>query len=140
MYTSDKKAIRNCIGHICASLFLAFFGAVYEKYSHEVYSYFMIYAFAIPLLFGALPFGLAALKNVYPNDLAVNLWNSAIASLSVGSIFKGVLDIYGTTNRLIIVYPIVGIVFAAVSIIIISLFQNQRNDVAIQINQSSKQA
>ena len=66
MYTSDKSALKNCIGHICVSRFLALFGAIYERYSHEVYSYYMIYAFAIPLLFGALPFGIAALKNAVP--------------------------------------------------------------------------
>ena len=31
-------------------------GAVYEHFSFGVYSYFMIYAFAIPLAGGALPF------------------------------------------------------------------------------------
>ncbi|MEE5993607.1 MAG: hypothetical protein V3G42_10245 [Oscillospiraceae bacterium] len=126
MCTSDKKAIKNCIGHICATIFLAFFGAVYEKFSHEVYSYYMIYAFAIPLLFGALPFGIAALKNITPDRITVNLWNSAIATFSVGSIFKGVLEIYGTTNRLIIVYPIVGIILTvAAGVFIISQLSKQ---------------
>ena len=113
MYTSDKSALKNCIGHICVSLFLALFGAIYERYSHEVYSYYMIYAFAIPLLFGALPFGIAALKNAVPSRAVINLWNSAIAAFSVGSLFKGVLDIYGSTNRLLTVYPIVGASMAA---------------------------
>ena len=48
MYISDKNAMKNCIGHICAAAF------------------------------------------------------------SVWCLFKGVPDIYGTTNRLIIVYPIAG--------------------------------
>lgn len=113
MYTSDKKALKNCVGHICAAAFMAIFGAVYEHFGHEVYSYFMIYAFAVPLIFGALPYGIAALKNVSPGRVTINLWNSAIAAFSVGCLFKGVLDIYGTTNRLIIVYPIVGTVLVS---------------------------
>ena len=88
MYTSDKKALKNCIGHICAAAFLAFFGAVYERFSHEVYSYYMIYAFAIPLFFGALPYGIAALKDVTPRRVTINLWNSGVAAFSVGSLFK----------------------------------------------------
>ena len=121
LYTSDKKAIRNCIGHICVAGFLAFFGAVYEHYSHEVYSYYMIYAFAIPLLLGALLYGIAALKNMTPDRVSVNLWNSAIAAFSVGSVFKGVLDIYGTTNRLIIIYPIVGSALGLAAIVAFAL-------------------
>ncbi len=113
MYTSDNKALKNCIGHICAAAFLAFFGAVYEYFSHEVYSYYMIYAFAVPLFFGALPYGIAALKNVTPHRVTINLWNAAVAAFAVGSLFKGVLDIYGTTNSLIIVYPVVGIILVS---------------------------
>ncbi|MBQ9898855.1 MAG: hypothetical protein IJM44_05315 [Ruminococcus sp.] len=112
MYTSDKTALKNCIGHICAAAFLAFFGAVYEHFSHEVYSYYMIYAFAVPLLLGALPFGILALKDRTPDRAFVRLWNSAAAAFAVGSVYRGVLDIYGTTNRLVIVYPIAGAVLA----------------------------
>ena len=42
-----------------------------------------------------------------PDRVFLNLWNSAIAALSVGSIFEGVLVIFGTTNSLIVVYQIV---------------------------------
>ena len=94
---------------MAVSAFLAFFGAIYEYYSHQVYSYYMIYAFAIPLVMGALPYGIIALQDQYrPRGSALHLWNSAIAAFTVGSLFKGVLDIYGTTNKLVAVYPIAG--------------------------------
>ena len=48
------------------------------------------------------------LKNKYPDNRFLKLWNTAIAALSIGSVFAGVLEIYGTTNSLIIVYPIAG--------------------------------
>ena len=35
-------------------------------------------------------------------------WSAGIAVLSVGSVMRGVLDIYGTTNALIVVYPVAG--------------------------------
>ncbi len=124
MYTSDKTALKNCIGHIFAAAFLAFFGAVYEHFSHEVYSYYMIYAFAVPLLLGALPFGILALKDKTPDRAFVDLWNSAVAAFAVGSVFRGVLDIYGTTNRLIIVYPIAGAVLA-VSALLACVFRRR---------------
>ena len=34
-----------------------------------------------------------------------------MATLTVGSVYKGVLDIYGTTNVLILVYLVAGSVF-----------------------------
>lgn len=112
-----RTALRNCTGNLSAAAFLAFFGAVYEYFSHDVYSYFMIYAFAVPLLAGAIPFAAAALKGYDPDRIFINLWNSAIAAFSVGSLFKGVLDIYGTTNRLTAVYPVTGTVLALAAVI-----------------------
>jgi hypothetical protein len=91
------------------ALFLALFGAVYEHFSHEVYSYYMLYAFALPLGLGALPWCVLALRarrRVCRG--AAQLWDSGVLTLAVGSVARGVLDIYGTTNRLVIVYAPVG--------------------------------
>ena len=108
MYTSDKMLKKHLLFNIIGSSFLALFGAIYEAFSHGVYSYFMIYAFAIPLMLGVLPYTILLLKGIYPKRRFLNLWNSTIATLSTGSVFAGVLAIYGTTNSLIIVYPIAG--------------------------------
>ena len=51
--------------YLAASVVIAAAAAVYGLFSHGVYSYFMTYAFAIPLLIGAMPHLIAAL------DLAV---------------------------------------------------------------------
>lgn len=162
MYTSDKTILANYSdrilkeGRIClaAAVFCAVFGFIYEMFSHEVYSAYMIFAFAIPLLAGAVPafcFGYYAKRKSGKEDPAVgpdiadpekeaemdteadkygmmeyradrrehrrqgiclpgqicrSAWNSGIAALTVGCIFRGVLEIYGTTNRLIVVYPV----------------------------------
>lgn len=91
-------------------MFTAFFGGVYELFGHGVYSYYMLYAFAIPLAFGVLPNLIAAVRGTpKPNKIAYNLYNSGVATLTAGSVFEGVLEIYGTTNRLVYIYPIVGI-------------------------------
>ena len=89
------------------TLACALFGAIYELFSHEVYSYFMIYAFVVPLVLGTLlSLRFCRAKARVPGRLALNAWNSGVATLTVGCIFKGALDIYGTTNRLVVVYPI----------------------------------
>ncbi len=108
MYTSDKLLKKHLLFNLIGAIFLALFGAVYEAFSHEVYSYFMIYAFAVPLVLGVLVYTVLLLGNRTPGKVFLNLWNSGIAALSVGFVFKGVLDIYGTTNSLVIIYPIAG--------------------------------
>ena len=106
----------NIMYSTAGTVFLALFGAIYELFSHEVYSYFMIYAFAVPLLMGVLLYTLMLIKNIQPNIYFMNLWNTAIATLSTGCVFAGVLAIYGTTNSLIIVYPIAGAILILLSI------------------------
>ena len=115
MYMSDidenaKRAKKTAFIYLLISLFCALFGAVYEGFSHGVYSFFMIYAFAFPLAGGTLPFFLlnfAGGKN-YPNALTRNLYHSGIAALTVGSIIKGVLEIYGTSITLMRGYWLAG--------------------------------
>ena len=63
MFTSDrKKAVEyayKLFNYACicltAAVFCALFGAVYEVFSHGVFSFYMIYAFAIPLCLGTFP-------------------------------------------------------------------------------------
>ena len=91
---------------LCAG-FCAFFGGVYEQFSHGVYSMAMIYAFAYPLIGGAIPFLALALWG-YPPGSEQALYHCGIATLTVGSILKGVLEIYGTDNSLTVFYPWAG--------------------------------
>ena len=92
------------------SLFCLVFGLVYELFSNGVYSLFMMFAFAIPLLLGAVPFLVFWLTNTKnpPSLHSRYLYHSGIATLTVGSIVQGVLEIYGTTNQLIFGYLYVG--------------------------------
>lgn len=108
------KSVRN---FLFITLFCALFGAIYEHFSFGVYSNFMIYAFGWPFVFGALP----ALYLMGKSDdrrkerqkgpsmlWAKRLWHTGIAILTVGSIVRGILDIYGTTSGMTNVYWIVG--------------------------------
>ena len=105
-FSEQKKLL---LIDLIAALFCALFGAVYEAFSHGVYSYGMIYAFAFPLALGVLPLTLiSALSAPYPNRAVRNVYHAGIATLTVGSIISGVLEIYGTTNPLTLVYWILG--------------------------------
>ena len=87
-----------------------FFSAVYECFSHQVYSRAMILAFLYPLLGGLLPATLLLLMKteLQPGEWTCSLWGAGIASLTLGSLFRGVLEIYGTTSRLSGVYSALG--------------------------------
>ena len=105
--------------YLLLSLLCALFGAVYEILSHGVHSYYMIYAFLFPLVLGAFPFlsiFLMRIKN-YPGMLSRNLYHSGIATIIVGSLIRGILEIYGTSNSLLCVYGYAGIIFLLVGII-----------------------
>ena len=89
-------------------------------YSHGVYSFYMIYAFVFPLVGGTLPFSVFTLlrKPKYPGAVSRNLYHSGIATVTVGCIVRGVLDIYGTTNRLAGIYWYAGVSLIGVGIVI----------------------
>lgn len=102
---------KHLIGSIIASLFCALFATVYEAFSFGVYSYFMLFAFVVPLLGCSLPYSIIVFRNKnIPHALALKLWNSGMATLTVGAIIQGVIEIYGTTNHLVMIYAAAGMV------------------------------
>jgi len=110
---NDRKELqRELFIQICFCVFCALFGAVYEYFSHDVYSQYMIYGFAIPLVLTVLPLAwlLRKERRTYPAGAARMLWNFGTAALTVGCLFRGVLDIYGTTNRLVCIYPAASVI------------------------------
>lgn len=113
--------------NMIATVFCAVFGCIYEHFSFGVYSNFMLYAFCVPLVLGAMPFlfmGIRRLNNSAEDGLqqkqsvewsqeaysviACRLWHAGIATLTVGFLFKGILDIYGTASALTVIYWIAG--------------------------------
>lgn len=110
--------------YLIASILLAIAGAVYEKASHGVYSYYMIYAFMIPLVLGCLPH-IFDRRGIFETagPAAEGLLAAAVTTLSVGSVVKGALDIYGTSNSMIVLYPVAGIlaIAATLAVFVINL-------------------
>lgn len=104
-----KKRLRAAAGWMLTALFVLLFGAVYEYFSFGVWSGFMIYAFLFPLLLGFLPCYAAERRGRTEwTGAASEVWRSGVATLTAGSLFRGILDIYGTTNRIGTVYWAVG--------------------------------
>lgn len=105
--------------YLAVTLVCAAFGAVYEIFSHGVYSYFMLYAFAFPLCGGVLSCFLFAHTRLHlPCRAAQIIYRAGIATCTVGSIVQGILEIYGTTNRLTQTYWYVGVLLLACGMIL----------------------
>ena len=105
MYISVNKTYYDySLKMLCLTIFVALFGGIYELFGHEVYSYYMIYAFAVPLILGVIPYYIISKGEKEYNKEFPNLLNCAIYTLTMGCVYKGVLDIYGTTNKLINIY------------------------------------
>ena len=98
------------------SIVVLIIGAVYELFSHQVYSPFMYLMFMIPLLLGVLPNLVARIldKSFITSKDARATYKLGILTLIFGSFLKGVLDIYGTSS----VYPVLYLPAAIVLIIV----------------------
>ena len=107
-----KKTIR----YLFLSLFVFVFAQIYEYFSHGVYSSYMLYAFLIPFLGLTVPsFLLHSLNKALPANSRF-LWKCGIATFTVGSIYKGVLEIYGTNGYFEFPYLFVGAALCVLAI------------------------
>ena len=118
MFTSDIKIRcgKTAAVYLAVAVLCAVFGAIYEMFSFGVFSFYMTFCFLPALVLGFLPFGLFYLAAIHaPGRLSYNLYNSGVAALTVGFVFKGVLEIYGTTNVRSEIYFAAAALFIAAS-------------------------
>ena len=123
MYTCDRAFRIQWKLLLGASIFVGIFSAVYEYYGHGIRSKAMIFAFLYPLLTGfgpavALAYLEVMKKIPYRSGIrfGMNLLYSGIATLTVGSIASGVVEIYGTTNYLLKYYTFAGLAFLVIGL------------------------
>ena len=102
------------------SIFVFIFGPIYEYFSHGVYSSYMMFAFLIPFIGLFIPSLLnnLILKRKITDNVTLP-WKCGIATLTVGSIYKGVLEIYGTSGTFEQVYLIIGSLLCIIATIVL---------------------
>lgn len=107
-----KQRIRE---NIILAIICAVFAAIYESFSHQVYSPFMICAFLFPVILGIIPDTIRLIRTYKKplchtrfSSIACTIQQCGIYTLTVGSILRGILDIYGTTNSTSIIYWWIG--------------------------------
>ena len=102
--------------YLIFTIFTFAFGIIYEQFSHGVYSKYMMYAFTIPLLGLIASYLLKRLKRDI-SKISLDLLDMSIATFTFGSIVKGVLEIYGTSNQYVNLYLYAGIIMAVLSVL-----------------------
>ena len=76
----------------------------------------MHYLFVIPLVGGIL---LLLFMKIIPNlsRLSLNLWNSAVAIMTTGMLFRGIVNLSGRSTTLDMPYWYLGAAFAALALL-----------------------
>ena len=99
--------------YIFTTLFCIVFNYVYSLFGHGVTSPFMSYAYAFSLVLGVGGFILVGQLHL-ENRMAFNLYNAGIATLTVGSLLRGIIDIAGADTIYPVYYFVVGAGLAVV--------------------------
>jgi len=120
----NKRLRKTLVGYSLLTIFFFALSRIYESFSFGETSLHMHYLFAVPLLGGAI---LSLLLKIMPNlgRLSLNLWNSAVAVLTAGMLFRGIVNLSGRSTTLDQPYWYVGLAFAILAIA--SLFFHKKN-------------
>ena len=111
-----KRFKKTVISYTVITIFFFAFSRIYEAFSFGEASVHMHYLFAVPLVGGII---LAILLKVLPyfSRISLNLWNSAIAIITTGTLFRGIVNLSGRSTTLDAPYWYVGIGFAVLAIL-----------------------
>lgn len=120
----NKRLQKTLVGYSILTIFFLVFSRIYESFSFGETSLHMHYLFVVPLVGGVI---LTLLLKIIPNlgRISLNLWNSSVAVLTTGMIFRGIVNLSGRSTALDQPYWYVGIAFAILAIV--SLFFQKKN-------------
>ena len=126
-----KRFKKTVISYTLVTIFFFAFSRIYEAFSFGETSVHMHYLFAVPLVGGIiLVIFLKALPHF--SRISLNLWNSAVAIVTTGTLFRGIVNLSGHSTTLDAPYWYVGISFAIIAILstfINPLLTNKRTKV-----------
>ena len=121
----NKRLKKTLVGYSLLTIFFLAFSRIYESFSFGETSFHMHYLFVVPLVGGII---LAILLKIIPNlaRLSLNLWNSAVAVLTAGMLFRGIVNLSGRSTTLDQPYWYIGLVFALLAIVSLFLQKNSK--------------
>ena len=120
---NEKRFKKTVISYTIITIFFFAFSRIYEAFSFGETSVHMHYLFSIPLVGGII---LVILLKALPyfSRLNLNLWNSAVAIVTTGTLFRGIVNLSGRSTTLDTPYWYVGISFAVIAILSIFIQTN----------------
>lgn len=113
---SKKRFKKTALVYTLLSIFSFAFSRIYESFSFGETSTYMHYLYAVPLVGGIL---LLILFKIIPNlsRLSLNLWNSAVATLTAGVLFRGIVNLSGRSTKLDQPYIYTSIAFLVLAVL-----------------------
>lgn len=111
-----KRLKKTILWYTLLTVFFFVGSRIYEHFSFGETSAFMHYLFLIPLIGGVL---LVALQFMVKglSRLSLNLWNSGVATLTAGALYRGIVNLSGRSTTLDQPYYYVAGIFLALALI-----------------------
>ena len=116
---SKKRFKKTAIVYALITIFFFIFSRIYEHFSFGETSVYMHYLFGVPLIGGVV---LLIFQKMIPNlsRLSLNLWNSAVATIATGVLFRGIVNLSGRSTTMDLPFWYVGIGLAGLALLSMS--------------------
>ena len=114
--TNNKRFKKTAVVYTLITVFFFIFSRIYEHFSFGETSVYMHWFFGVPLIGGVV---LLIFQKLIPNlsRLSLNLWNSAVATIAAGVLFRGIVNLSGRSTTLDLPYWYVGLVLAGLALL-----------------------
>ena len=114
--TNNKRFKKTVVVYTLITVFFFIFSRIYEHFSFGETSVYMHWLFGVPLIGGVV---LLIFQKLLPNlsRLSLNLWNSAVATIAAGVLFRGIVNLSGRSTTLDLPYWYVGLVLAGLALL-----------------------
>ena len=116
---SKKRFKKTAVVYALITVFFFIFSRIYEHFSFGETAVYMHYLFGVPLIGGMV---LLIFQKIIPNlsRLSLNLWNSAVATIATGVLFRGIVNLSGRSTTMDLPYWYVGIGLAGLALLSMS--------------------
>ena len=114
--TNNKRFKKTAVVYTLITVFFFIFSRIYECFSFGETSVYMHYLFGVPLVGGMV---LLIFQKIIPNlsRLSLNLWNSAVATIATGVLFRGIVNLSGRSTTMDLPYWYVGVGLAGLALL-----------------------
>nr|WP_282186149.1 hypothetical protein [Streptococcus intermedius] len=114
--TNNKRFKKTAVVYTLITVFFFILSRIYEHFSFGETSVYMHWLFGVPLIGEVV---LLIFQKLIPNlsRLSLNLWNSAVATIAAGVLFRGIVNLSGRSTTLDLPYWYVGLVLAGLALL-----------------------